>query len=104
MSQSTPGPRETATSRVKPEVTPPPRYRVLMHNDDYTTMDFVVCMLEVVFHKPAAEAEQIMFQVHKNGMGVCGVYTAEVAETKIAIVHRHAREHGFPLLCSTEPE
>jgi ATP-dependent Clp protease adaptor protein ClpS len=77
---------------------------VLMHNDNYTTMEFVVLMLEAVFHKPAAEAERIMLQVHTNGIGICGVYTAEVAETKICVVHRHAREHGFPLMCTMEPE
>lgn len=104
MSQSVPGARETTRPRIAPEITPPVRYRVLMHNDNYTTMDFVVLMLELVFHKPADEAERIMMQIHTNGTGVCGVYTAEVAETKIAVVHRHARDHGFPLLCSMEPE
>jgi ATP-dependent Clp protease adaptor protein ClpS len=104
MGQWSPGTRETTLPRIKPEIAPPVRYRVLMHNDDYTTMEFVVLMLEVVFHKPADEAERIMLQVHTNGIGVCGVYTAEVAETKIAVVHRHAQDHGFPLLCTMEPE
>ncbi|MBW1987959.1 MAG: ATP-dependent Clp protease adaptor ClpS [Deltaproteobacteria bacterium] len=79
-------------------------YRVLLHNDDYTTMDFVVEVLRTVFHKPSAEASRIMWNVHLNGVGVAGVYTAEVAETKIHTVHRLAREHGFPLRCSMEPE
>lgn len=104
MSQSTPGTRETTITRVTPEVTLPRRCRVLMHNDDYTSMEFVVAMLEGVFNKPSAEAERIMLQVHQNGIGICGVYTAEVAETKVAVVHRHAREFGFPLKCSLEPE
>ncbi|MBU2490357.1 MAG: ATP-dependent Clp protease adaptor ClpS [Proteobacteria bacterium] len=79
-------------------------YRVLLHNDDYTTMDFVVQVLTSVFRKPSAEAVLIMLNVHENGIGVAGVYTAEVAETKIHIVHQMAREKGFPLRCSMEPE
>lgn len=104
MSQSTPGTRETTITRVIPDLAPPRRFRVLMHNDDYTTMDFVVSVLESVFHKPSAEAERIMRQVHKNGIGICGVYTAEVAETKVASVHTRARDFGFPLKCTMEPE
>jgi ATP-dependent Clp protease adaptor protein ClpS len=84
------------------ELKEPVQYRVLLHNDDYTTMDFVVQILETVFNKQPAEAMSIMLSVHKNGIGVCGVYTAEVAETKVAMVHHIAHEHKFPLKCSME--
>jgi ATP-dependent Clp protease adaptor protein ClpS len=84
------------------EVNEPPQFRVLLHNDNYTTMDFVVQILEVVFGKPPAEAMQIMLSVHRKGIGVCGVYTSEVAETKVAMVHHLAREHNYPLKCSME--
>ncbi len=81
----------------------PRRYRVLMHNDDYTTMDFVILMLRLYFDKGPAEAEQIMWDVHRKGVGVCGVYTKEIAETRISLVHYHAREMQYPLKCSMEP-
>ena len=80
----------------------PNRYKILMHNDNYTTMDFVVQVLENVFNKPSSEAVQIMFNIHKKGVGVCGIYTAEVAETKVAAVHFIAKQNGFPLKCSME--
>jgi ATP-dependent Clp protease adaptor protein ClpS len=80
----------------------PPMYRVLMHNDDYTTMDFVVEMLRQVFHKSEPEANQIMLNVHHKGQGVCGVYSYEVAETKVSQVHNLARKTGFPLRCSLD--
>lgn len=82
----------------------PPLYRVLMHNDDYTTMEFVVAMLQGIFHKPLEEATRVMLQIHRKGHGVCGLYPFEIAETKIDRVHRQARESGFPLRCSMEPE
>lgn len=104
MGGTRPGTREGSAALVKPEIKRPSMYRVLMHNDNYTTMDFVVFMLEEIFNKRRSEATRIMMQIHKNGIGVCGVYTAEVAETKIAIVHKHAQEYGFPLKCSMEPE
>jgi ATP-dependent Clp protease adaptor protein ClpS len=80
----------------------PRRFRVLLHNDNYTTMEFVVEVLESVFNKNAPEATSIMLNVHKQGIGVCGVFTAEVAETKVAIVHHLARQRNFPLRCSME--
>ena len=80
----------------------PPLYKVLLHNDDYTTMEFVVQVLESVFHKSYAEATQITLHVHRTGIGVAGVYSHEVAETKVAQVEALARQHEFPLLCSME--
>ncbi len=82
----------------------PRMYRVILHNDHYTTMDFVVEVLVKVFHKPAAEATQIMLDVHKKGKGVCGVYTYDIAATRVDMVHRMAKEHEFPLRCSMEEE
>ena len=79
---------------------PPPNCRVLMHNDDYTTMDFVVEILRRVFGKSAAEANQIMLLIHTEGEGVCGVYPFDIAETKVLKVHSLARAAGFPLRCS----
>ena len=80
----------------------PSMYRVLLHNDDYTTMEFVVDVLQSVFHKSPADATQIMLHIHRNGIGVAGVYTYEVAETKVAVVETLAREHEFPLKCTME--
>jgi ATP-dependent Clp protease adaptor protein ClpS len=80
----------------------PPMYRVLLLNDDYTTMEFVVQVLQSVFHKSPADATQIMLHIHRSGIGVAGVYTHEVAETKVAVVEAMAREHEFPLRCTLE--
>jgi ATP-dependent Clp protease adaptor protein ClpS len=80
----------------------PPMFTVLMHNDDYTTMEFVVEALIVVFHKSPTEANRIMLHIHFKGAGVCGVYPFEVAETKVSKVHEMARREGFPLRCSLE--
>lgn len=82
----------------------PPLYKVLLHNDDYTTMDFVVMVLVTVFAKNSDEATRIMLNVHHQGIGIAGVYTREVAETKVAIVHRLARRHQFPLKCTLEQD
>ena len=84
------------------EVREPPLFQVIMHNDHYTTMDFVVSVLESVFRKSPSEATQIMLAIHRHGVGRCGVYTREVAEMKIEHVHRLAREHEFPLRCSLQ--
>ena len=78
------------------------RYKVLFHNDDYTTMEFVVQTLEEIFDKGPAEAYRIMMEVHTSGRGVCGAYTFEVAETKVAAVHESARAEGFPLRAGIE--
>ena len=80
----------------------PPLYKVLLHNDDYTTMEFVVEVLQGIFHKSAAEATQIMLHIHRTGLGVAGVYTHELAETKVAVVEAMARKHEFPLKCTME--
>jgi len=80
----------------------PTQYKILMHNDHYTTMDFVVQVLETVFHKPASEAVQIMLNIHQKGLGLCGIYTEELAETKVDTVHLLAKQQGFPLKCSME--
>jgi ATP-dependent Clp protease adaptor protein ClpS len=80
----------------------PKMYRVILHNDHYTTMDFVVEVLMIVFHKVAAEATKIMLDVHKKGAGVCGVYTYDIASTKVSVVHNMAKRREFPLKCSLE--
>jgi ATP-dependent Clp protease adaptor protein ClpS len=80
------------------------RYRVLFHNDDYTTMEFVVLVLMKFFHKTETEATHIMLSVHHKGYGVAGVYTKDVAETKVATVLDYAKEHGMPLRLTAEPE
>lgn len=80
------------------------RYKVLLHNDDYTTMEFVVDVLMKFFHKSETEAMHIMLSVHHTGHGVAGVYTRDVAETKVAQVMTYAKEQGMPLLVTAEPE
>ena len=84
------------------ELREPPHSRVILHNDDYTTMDFVVQILCGIFHKPVDEAVRIMMAVHEEGRCECGTYPREVAETKVSIVHIKARGAGFPLRCSLE--
>jgi ATP-dependent Clp protease adaptor protein ClpS len=80
----------------------PQLYRVILHNDDYTTMEFVMEVLEAIFNKSPAEAFRIMMLVHTRGQGVCGAYPHEVAETKVALVHDRAKENGYPLRASME--
>jgi ATP-dependent Clp protease adaptor protein ClpS len=90
--------------RTRDQLKKPELFKVLLLNDDYTTMDFVVEILETVFHKQPAEAFRIMMMVHTQGKGLCGVYPFEVAETKVASVVDLARENGFPLRAAMEPE
>jgi len=80
----------------------PPMYRVLLHNDDYTTMDFVVHVLKTIFHKNEQESERIMLAVHEKGKGVCGIYTREIAQTKVEQVKVLAKQNQFPLLATYE--
>ena len=82
----------------------PPRFKVILYNDDYTPMEFVVQILEKVFGKGPSAATQIMLQIHRGGMGVAGVYVLEIAETKSTLVHRMAEERGYPLRCGVEKE
>lgn len=82
----------------------PSLYKVLLHNDDYTTMEFVVWLLMTVFHHDTTSAQRIMLHVHQKGMGVAGVYPREVAETKVKKTLDLARSHEFPLECTMEPE
>ncbi len=86
----------------KQKVQEPSLYKVLLHNDDYTTMEFVIMVLESIFHKNSGEATKIMLNVHQQGTGIAGVYTREIADTKIHIVHDLARKNEFPLKCSME--
>jgi ATP-dependent Clp protease adaptor protein ClpS len=90
--------------RADQEVQRPRMWRVLLHNDDYTTQDFVVWVLETVFHKPRAEAFAVMLSVHQSGLGVAGIYTHDVAETKLKATRDLAEQHEFPLLVTMEPE
>ena len=91
-------------SRADQQVQRPRLWRVLLHNDDYTTQDFVVWVLETVFHKPRAEAFAVMLSVHQSGLGVAGIYTHDVAETKMKAARDLAEQHEFPLLVTMEPE
>ena len=104
MSGYTPDTEESVTSDTEEDLKEPPMYKVLLHNDHYTTMEFVVEILMYVFHKSIEAATRIMLNVHKNGIGVCGSYTYEVAETKVDTVHTLAKDRGFPLKCSMEEE
>ena len=88
--------------KTRPKTKRPQLFKVILHNDDYTTMQFVVDVLESIFQKSPAEAHRIMMHVHTRGLGVCGLYSHEIAETKVALVHDSAREHGFPLRASLE--
>ncbi len=84
------------------ETKEPPLYKALLHNDDYTSMEFVVSVLSNVFQKNYEEATEIMLNVHEKGIGVAGIYTYEICETKVAIVHELARKNEYPLRCSME--
>ncbi len=104
MSIFKPDSEEEVLAEVEEEVEEPPMYRVLLHNDDYTTMEFVVEVLMYVFNKSVEDATRIMLNVHKIGIGVCGVSTYDVAEPKVSTVESLARENGYPLKCTMEEE
>lgn len=95
---------EEVISETRDEIDEPPMYKVLLHNDDYTTMEFVTEIMMLVFRKSLEESVEIMLNVHQKGIGICGVYTYEVSETKVNTVHTLARENGFPLKCTMEEE
>jgi ATP-dependent Clp protease adaptor protein ClpS len=98
------GPDTGVIIKTRPKVKKPSMYKVLMLNDDYTPMEFVVHVLERVFGKTGDEATRIMLHVHQKGVGVCGVYTYEVAETKVTQTMDLARKHQHPLQCTLEKE
>jgi ATP-dependent Clp protease adaptor protein ClpS len=104
MSITNPEIREEITSDASHREKEPPMYKVFLHNDDYTTMDFVVEILMTIFGKSLDKATRIMLHIHEKGMGLCGVYTHGVAETKVNTVHNLAREQGFPLKSTMEKE
>jgi len=98
------GPNTGVIVQTKPKTKKPSMYKVLMLNDDYTPMEFVVHVLERFFHKSREEATQIMLHVHQRGVGICGVFTYEVAETKVTQVMDFARRHQHPLQCTLEKD
>ena len=102
MNPPIPETKEGSDVRARHDTSEPDMYKVLLHNDDYTTMEFVVHVLVQVFRKSIDEATRIMLNVHERGIGVCGLYTFEIAETKVDLVTRMARENGHPLKCTME--
>ena len=100
----TPQHGDAVLERTRQETKEPSLYKVILLNDDYTTMEFVVLILEQVFLKSPAEAFRVMMHVHTQGKGLCGLYPYDIAETKIQTVHEMAKEHGFPLRADMEPE
>jgi ATP-dependent Clp protease adaptor protein ClpS len=105
MSSETEKDEQSGVATVRKEKLQTPRmYKVLMHNDDYTTMEFVILVLQKFFNKNYDDAQSVMLAVHQRGFGVCGVFTFEVAESKSAKVMKYAKDNGHPLKCSIEPE
>jgi ATP-dependent Clp protease adaptor protein ClpS len=108
MAERTRNPGDTAVaipkSRTAKKVAKPPLFKVLLHNDDFTTMEFVVEVLRTVFHHDVERATRIMLHVHQRGVGVAGTYPMEIAESKAEKVTSMARDAEFPLLCTVEPE
>jgi len=91
-------------TRTRKQVVRPDRFKVLLYNDDYTPMEFVVMLLEQVFEKSPSAATQLMLQIHRGGHGVAGVYVLQIAETKVGTVHKLAEQRGFPLRAGIEKE
>ena len=104
MSEYSPEIKEEVISETREEIVEPPMFKVLLHNDNYTTMEFVVEILILVFRRSPEDAVEIMLNVHHKGVGICGVYTYEISETKVNEVHALAKQHGFPLKCTMEKE
>ncbi|MDU9050590.1 MAG: ATP-dependent Clp protease adapter ClpS [Candidatus Electrothrix sp. Rat3] len=102
MGKTDSGHREEILTKDKKDLQEPPLYKVLLHNDDYTTMEFVVMVLETIFNKDTSEATTIMLNIHHQGMGVAGIFSREIGETKVSEVHQTARKNQFPLKCSLE--
>lgn len=96
------GDGDLAVERARPKLKKPPMFKVLLLNDDYTPMEFVVHVLERFFGMNREKATQVMLHVHTRGMGVCGVFTKDVAETKVVLVNDHSRANQHPLLCTLE--
>ena len=95
---------EQGETLTRDRVQKPRKYKVLLLNDDYTTMEFVIHILRTVFRHSQAQATRIMLHIHRGGIGVAGIYTREIAETRVAQVHKLASEAGHPLQCTMEPE
>jgi len=96
--------QEDVKTTTQPKVNVPRKYKVLLHNDDYTTMEFVVWVLQNVFHHTPASATRVMLHIHRTGIGVAGIYGRDVAETRVEQVLTLAKEAGHPLQCTMEPE
>lgn len=95
--------REKQLELQKQKTSPPPMYKVMLNNDDYTPMDFVIEVLQKFFAMDIEKANQLMLTVHYHGKAVCGIYTAEIAETKVMQVNQYSRKHQHPLMCTMEP-
>jgi len=95
---------EAVLTQERTKIDEPPRYRVVLHNDDFTTMEFVIQVLETIFNLSIPEAIRVMLEVHTGGRGVAGTYTLEIAEMKVAKTIAFAQQHEYPLLCTTEEE
>ncbi|NMM39508.1 ATP-dependent Clp protease adapter ClpS [Pseudoalteromonas arctica] len=95
---------DTVRDSEKQKLQPPRKYKVILNNDDYTPMDFVIEVLTTFFNMDSDRATDVMLQVHQNGRAICGIYTADVAYTKVEQVNRYARDNEHPLLCSCEQE
>ncbi len=93
---------DLAVQEAKPKLKRPPLYKVILLNDDFTPMDFVIEILMNFFSMPQDKATQVMLQIHTQGVGVCGIYSKDVAETKVYIVNDYSRENQHPLMCSME--
>ncbi|MCC5851209.1 MAG: ATP-dependent Clp protease adapter ClpS [Alkalimonas sp.] len=94
--------QEDTAELTRQQVVPPSMYRVILHNDDYTPMDFVIDVLIRFFNMQYEQASEVMLQVHHKGSATCGIFTAEIAETKVQQVSEYAKSHEHPLLCSME--